>query len=119
MSGAGGDGIAHYCVANMPAAVSRTSTFALNNVTLPFTIALADKGWRKALMQDPHLRAGLNTHEGQITCQPVAEAHGLPYTTAVSSRNFARACAETTLSGAASRQRNGPLRSGGMEVASK
>ena len=78
------DGIVHYCVANMPAAVSRTATFALNNVTLPFTIALADKGWRKALSEDPHLRAGLNIHEGQITCEPVAEAHGLPYTTAES-----------------------------------
>jgi alanine dehydrogenase len=76
------DGIVHYCVANMPAAVSPTATFALNNVTLPFTIALADKGWREALLEDPHLRAGLNIHEGQITCEPVAEAHGLPYTTA-------------------------------------
>ena len=78
------DGIVHYCVANMPAAVSRTATFALNNVTLPFTIALADKGWRQALMDDSHLRAGLNIHEGQVTCEPVAEAHGLPYTTAES-----------------------------------
>src|SRR6476659_4193100 len=78
------DGIVHYCVANMPAAVSRTATFALNNVTLPFTIALADKGWRQALMDDLHLRAGLNIHDGQVTCEPVAEAHGLPYATAES-----------------------------------
>jgi alanine dehydrogenase len=79
------DGVVHYCVANMPAAVSRTSTFALNNVTLPFTISLADKGWRKALAEDPHLRAGLNIHEGQVTCRPVAEAHGLSYAPAESS----------------------------------
>ena len=73
------DGVVHYCVANMPAAVARTSTFALNNVTLPFTIALANKGWRKALLEDSHLRDGLNVHDGRVTCQPVAEAHGLPY----------------------------------------
>ena len=73
------DGIVHYCVANMPGAVARTSTFALNNATLPFTLALADKGWRKALADDPHLRAGLNVCEGQLTCEPVAVAHGLPY----------------------------------------
>ena len=73
------DGVVHYCVANMPAAVARTSTFALNNVTLPFTIALADKGWRKALLEDPHLRNGLNIYNDQVTCQPVAEAHELSY----------------------------------------
>jgi alanine dehydrogenase len=73
------DNVVHYCVANMPGAVARTSTFALNNVTLPFTLALADKGWRKALADDRHLRAGLNVHEGKVTCQPVAEAHGMPY----------------------------------------
>ena len=76
------DGVVHYCVANMPGAVARTSTFALNSVTLPFTLALADKGWRKALEQDPHLREGLNVCEGKLTCEPVAEAHGLPYTSA-------------------------------------
>lgn len=76
------DGIVHYCVANMPGAVARTSTFALNNVTLPFALALADKGWRQALGDDPHLRAGLNVHEGRLTCQPVAEAHGLAFTPA-------------------------------------
>jgi alanine dehydrogenase len=73
------DGIVHYCVANMPGAVARTSTFALNHATLPFTLALADKGWRKALEDDPHLRAGLNVHEGKLTCEPVAVAHGLPF----------------------------------------
>lgn len=76
------DNVVHYCVANMPGAVARTSTFALNNVTLPFTLALADKGWRKALADDVHLRAGLNVHDGKVTCQPVAEAHGLAYVAA-------------------------------------
>jgi alanine dehydrogenase len=76
------DGVVHYCVANMPGAVARTSTFALNNVTLPFAVALADKGWKKALGQDQHLRHGLNVSEGKVTCAPVAEVHGLPYTKA-------------------------------------
>ena len=78
------DGIVHYCVANMPGAVARTSTFALNHATLPFALALADKGWREALKDDPHLRAGLNVHDGKVTCEPVAAAHGLPYTPAES-----------------------------------
>src|ERR1700719_2894618 len=78
------DGVVHYCVANMPGAVARTSTFALNNATLPFTLALADKGWRKALGDDPHLRAGLNVHDGKVPCEPVAQAHGLAYTPATS-----------------------------------
>ena len=73
------DGVVHYCVANMPGAVARTSTFALNSVTLPFTLALANNGWKKALAQDAHLRNGLNVSEGQITCEPVAQAHNLPY----------------------------------------
>ncbi len=74
------DGVVHYCVANMPGAVARTSTFALNNATLGFTLALADKGWQRALRDDHHLAEGLNVHAGQLTCAPVAEAHGLPYT---------------------------------------
>ncbi|QDA57120.1 alanine dehydrogenase [Thermomonas aquatica] len=78
------DGVVHYCVANMPGAVARTSTFALNNVTLPFTLALADKGWKQALTQDPHLREGLNVCEGKVTCEPVAQAHNLPYVSAES-----------------------------------
>ena len=78
------DGVVHYCVANMPGAVARTSTFALNNVTLPFAIALANNGWKKALAQDVHLRNGLIVSEGQVTCEPVAQAHGLPYVTAES-----------------------------------
>jgi alanine dehydrogenase len=69
-------GVVHYCVANMPGAVARTSTFALNNATLPFALALADKGYRQALADDPHLLNGLNVHRGQITCQAVAEALG-------------------------------------------
>jgi alanine dehydrogenase len=74
------DGVIHFCVTNMPGAVARTSTFALNNATLPFVLALADKGWRKAIADDPHLRNGLNVHAGKLTCQPVAEAQGLAYT---------------------------------------
>lgn len=73
------DGIVHYCVANMPGAVPRTSTFALNDATLPFVIALAQKGWRQALRDDPHLRAGLNVDRGAITHAPVAAALGLPF----------------------------------------
>ena len=76
------EGVIHYCVTNMPGAVARTSTFALNNATLPFVLALADKGWRQAIADDPHLRGGLNVHAGQLTCRPVAEAQGLPYTPA-------------------------------------
>ena len=73
------DGVVHYCVANMPGGVPRTSTFALNNATLPFVLALADKGWKKALADDPHLRNGLNVAFGKVTCQPVAEALGYTY----------------------------------------
>jgi len=76
------DGVVHYCVANMPGAVARTSTFALNNATLPFTLQLADKGWRQALKDDIHLRNGLNVCDGKITCKPVAEAHGFGFTPA-------------------------------------
>ena len=78
------DGIVHYCVANMPGAVARTSTFALNHATLPFTLAIADQGWRKALRDDPHLRAGLNVHDGKVTCEPVAAAHGMRWVSAES-----------------------------------
>jgi alanine dehydrogenase len=74
------DGVVHYCVANMPGAVARTSTFALNNATLPFTLALADKGWRRALADDAHLRAGLNVHAGAITYAAVAQALSKPHT---------------------------------------
>jgi len=73
------DGVTHYCVANMPGGVPRTSTFALNNATLPFVLALADKGWQKALAADPHLKNGLNIAFGKVTCKPVAEALGYKY----------------------------------------
>jgi alanine dehydrogenase len=72
-------GVVHYCVANMPGAVARTSTFALNNATLPFVLALANKGTVGALRTDPHLLAGLNVYEGKVTYKAVAEALGLPY----------------------------------------
>jgi alanine dehydrogenase len=71
------EGVTHYCVTNMPGAVPRTSTFALNNATLPFVLALAAKGWRKAMQDDPHLRAGLNVLEGKIICPAVAQAQGV------------------------------------------
>lgn len=76
------DGIMHYCVANMPGAVARTSTLALGNATLPFMLALADKGWRQACADDPHLKAGLNVHAGQLTYAAVGEALGLASITA-------------------------------------
>jgi alanine dehydrogenase len=78
------DGVVHYCVANMPGGVPRTSTFALNNATLPFVLALAGKGWRKALADDVHLRNGLNVAFGKVACQPVAEALGYPHVSAES-----------------------------------
>jgi alanine dehydrogenase len=67
------DRIVHYCVANMPGAVARTSTYALNNVTLPHALRIANMGWKSALKADPHLSAGLNVHEGQITYKAVAD----------------------------------------------
>lgn len=74
------DGVVHYCVTNMPGAVPRTSSFALNSVILPFALALADKGWKRALQDDPDLRQGLNVHAGKVFCAPVAAAHGLDAT---------------------------------------
>jgi alanine dehydrogenase len=67
-----------YCVANMPGAVPHTSTYALTNVTLPYALEIANRGWREALSHDPSFALGLNTHEGSVTCAPVGEAHGLP-----------------------------------------
>jgi alanine dehydrogenase len=75
-------GVVHYCVTNMPGAVAHTSTFALNNATLPFVLALADKGWRAALADDPHLRHGLNVHAGRVTHAAVARDLGLEYASA-------------------------------------
>ncbi len=73
------DGVIHYCVANMPGAVARTSTFALNNATIAHAVALADKGWKRAAAEDPHLRAGLNVVHGQVTCEAVAHDLGHPF----------------------------------------
>ena len=73
------DGVVHYCVANMPGAVPRTSTFALTNVTFPYLLRIARKGLRQALKEDPALVSGVNTYAGKLTCAPVAEAQGLPY----------------------------------------
>jgi alanine dehydrogenase len=74
------DDVVHYCVTNMPGAVARTSTFALSNMTTSFVLALADKGWRRALSEDPHLLKGLNVHDGRVTYRAVADALELPYT---------------------------------------
>ena len=73
------DGIVHYCVANMPGAVARTSTYALNNVTLPHALRIADLGWKGALARDPHLLAGLNVCNGHVTYEAVARDLDLPY----------------------------------------
>ena len=71
------DGIIHYCVANMPGAVARTSTIALGNATMPFMLSLAYKGWRQACNDDPHLLAGLNVHAGSLTYYAVGKALGI------------------------------------------
>jgi len=76
------DDVVHYCVANMPGAVPRTSTYALNNATLPFVLELADKGWRAALNANRHLKAGLNVAAGKVTYQEVARDLNLSYTPA-------------------------------------
>ena len=81
------DHVVHYCVANMPGAVARTSTFALNNATIGHAVALADKGWKKALQDDPHLMHGLNVAEGKVTYEAVAAALGYDYTPAINLLN--------------------------------
>ena len=73
------DGIVHYAVANMPGAVARTSTYALNNVTLPHALRIADLGWKEALKRDVHLAQGLNVWNGKVTFEAVAEAIGTDY----------------------------------------
>ena len=75
------DDIVHYCVANMPGAVARTSTYALNNVTLPHALRIADHGWKEALRRDPHLAEGLNVHKGTVTYEAVANELGYEYRT--------------------------------------
>ncbi len=74
------DGVVHYCVANMPGAVPRTSTFALDNATRPFVLVLADKGFPQALIDDKNLQKGLNVHDGKVVCRAVADALRLPFT---------------------------------------
>jgi len=76
------DGVVHYCVTNMPGAVPRTSTFALNNATLPFILSLVTKGLKNALLSDPHLCDGLNVHQGQVTYEAVARDLGYDYVSA-------------------------------------
>ena len=76
------DGVVHYCVANMPGAVARTSTFALNNATIGHAVALADKGWRQALKDNVHLKAGLNVAQGKVTYEAVARDLGYDYVAA-------------------------------------
>ena len=82
------DGIVHYCVANMPGAVPRTSAFALNNATLPFTLALADKGAKQAMLDDPHLLNGLNVYRGKVTYEDVARDLGYEYFPAFEALNL-------------------------------
>jgi alanine dehydrogenase len=77
------DGVVHYCVANMPGGVARTSTMALTNATLPYAVNLANKGANAALRDDVHLRNGLNVHAGMVTCLAVAEALGYDYVDAL------------------------------------
>ncbi len=74
------DEVVHYCVANMPGAVPQTSTYALNNATLPFTLSMANQGWKKAMQQDAHLLHGLNVHDGMLTYEAVAQAQSLSFT---------------------------------------
>jgi alanine dehydrogenase len=71
------EGVVHYCVANMPGAVPRTSTIALTNATFKYAVALADKGWKKALSDDPALKLGLNVLDGKLVCQPVASGFNM------------------------------------------
>ena len=73
------DGVVHYCVANMPGAVARTSTYALNNVTLPHALQIADHGWKAAMRANPHLAEGLNVWDGKVTYKAVAEDLGYEY----------------------------------------
>jgi alanine dehydrogenase len=72
------DGVIHYCVANMPGAVAKTSTLALTNATLPYVLQIAGKGWKKAMQDNPEIRAGANVVQGHVTYSGVAEAFGLP-----------------------------------------
>jgi len=81
------DDVVHYCVANMPGGVARTSTFALNNATLPFAIALANKGYKQAMLDDEHLRNGLNVYKGKMTYEAAAVDLGHEYVPALDALN--------------------------------
>ena len=74
------DGVIHYCVANMPGAVAKTSTLALTNATLPYAVEIADKGWKKAMQENPEIRKGANVIRGKVTFKGVADAFGLKFT---------------------------------------
>ena len=74
------DGVVHYCVANMPGAVPKTSTLALTNATLPYAVQIANKGWKRAMKENREIRLGANVVKGKVTCQGVADAFGLEYT---------------------------------------
>jgi alanine dehydrogenase len=74
------DGVIHYCVANMPGAVAKTSTLALTNATLPYAVEIANKGWQRAMRENPEIRLGANVIDGQVTYRAVAEAFDLVYT---------------------------------------
>jgi alanine dehydrogenase len=72
--------VIHYCVANMPGAVAKTSTLALTNATLPYAVQIANKGWQRAMRENPEIRLGANVIDGQVTYRAVAEAFDLAYT---------------------------------------
>jgi alanine dehydrogenase len=74
------DGVIHYCVANMPGAVAKTSTLALTNATLPYAVQIANKGWKKAMQDNQEIRLGANVIDGKVTYQAVSEAFGMEYT---------------------------------------
>jgi alanine dehydrogenase len=74
------EGIVHYCVANMPGAVAKTSTIALTNATLPYAVQIANKGWQRAMRENPEIKLGANVIKGKVTYQAVAETFGLEYT---------------------------------------
>jgi alanine dehydrogenase len=73
------DGVVHYCVANMPGAVPKTSTLALTNATLPYAIKIANKGWKRAFKENTEIRSGANIVRGKVTCKGVADAFGMEY----------------------------------------
>jgi len=74
------DGIVHYCVANMPGGVAKTSTKALTNATLPYAVEIANKGWKRAIQENPEIKLGANVVKGKVTYKAVADAFGLEYT---------------------------------------